>query len=228
MTSPVLSSIVAAGYEYQQADDDFDTEINNTEFDLGVVYEPSEELSVTVGGGYANRQERSTPANGPRTTQDNSGIALRLLADYEAEYLDFSLTTRYTNAAPSSRFSGDFRIRYDLPRGGITARAFQNYGLGSEGDDRRVTGVGLGYSLQVNSVSTLLFDFNAANSASADDDSDDPDRSRLDFTAQYTRNFTQLVAASVGYTLTQRYEDPEDATSNRVFFQIGRSFVTGF
>ena len=150
------------------------------------------------------------------------------LADYEAEYLDFNLTTRYTNAAPSSRFSGDFRLRYDLPRGGITARAFQNYGLGSEGDDRRVTGIGLGYSLQVNSVSTLLFDFSAANSASADDDSDDPDRSRLDFTAQYTRNFTQLVAASVGYTLTQRYEDPDDATSNRVFFQVGRSFVTGF
>jgi hypothetical protein len=226
--SPVLSGLVAAGYEYQKADDDFDTEINNTELDLGVVYEPSEELSVTVGGGYANRQERSTPAIGPRSTQDNSGIALRLLADYEAEYLDFSLTTRYTNAAPSSRFSGDFRLRYDLPRGGITARAFQNYGLGSEGDDRRVTGIGLGYSLQVNSVSTLLFDFSAANSASADDDADDPDRSRLDFTAQYTRNFTQLVAGSVGYTLTQRYEDPTDATSNRVFFRIGRSFVTGF
>jgi hypothetical protein len=232
--SPVLSSIVAAGYEYQKADDDFETEINNTEFDLGVVYQPSEELSVTVGGGYANRQERSTPeGGGPRTTEDNSGIALRLLADYEAEYLDFNLTTRYTNAAPSSRFAGDFRVRYDLPRGAITARAFQNYGLGSEGDDRRVTGIGLGYSLQVNSVSTLLFDFNAATSASADDpddpaDADDPDRSRLDFTAQYTRNFTQLVAASVGYTLTQRYEDPTDATSNRVFLQIGRSFVTGF
>ena len=92
----------------------------------------------------------------------------------------------------------------------------------------RVTGIGLGYSLAVNQLSTLLFDFNAANSASADDDTADPDRSRLDFTAQYTREFTEVVAASVGYTLTQSYEDPTDATSNRFFFQIGRSFVTGF
>ena len=119
-------------------------------------------------------------------------------------------------------------MAYELPRGQLTARAYQNYGLGSEGDDRRVTGIGLGYSLAVNQVSTLLFDFNAANSASADDDTADPDRSRLDFTAQYTREFTDVVAASVGYTLTQSYEDPDDATSNRFFFQIGRSFVTGF
>ena len=226
--TPVLSSIVAAGYEYQNADDDANTEINNTEFDIGIVYDPSDDFSMTLGGGYANREERTTDATGDRSTDTTPGIALRFLANYETDYLDFNLSTRYTTAAPTSRFSGDFQLAYELPRGQLTARAYQNYGLGSEGDDRRVTGIGLGYSLAVNQVSTLLFDFNAANSASADDDTEDPDRSRLDFTAQYTREFTDVVAASVGYTLTQSYEDPDDATSNRFFFQIGRSFVTGF
>ena len=185
--SPVLSSIVAAGYEYQNADDDANTEINNTEFDIGIVYDPSDDFSMTVGGGYANREERTTDETGDRSTDTTPGIALRFLANYETDYLDFNLSTRYTTAAPTSRFSGDFQLAYELPRGQLTARAYQNYGLGSEGDDRRVTGIGLGYSLAVNQVSTLLFDFNAANSASADDDTEDPDRSRLDFTAQYTR-----------------------------------------
>jgi hypothetical protein len=112
---------------------------------------------------------------------------------------------------------------------------FQTYGLGSEGDDRRVTGAGLSYAHEVNSFSGLLFDFRAANSVSADDASDDlgpageDERSQIDFTATYNRDFTRVVSGSLGYRLTQRREDdPGDATSHQVFVEIGRSFVTGF
>ena len=49
---------------------------------------------------------------------------------------------------------------------------FQDYGLGSEGDDRRLTGAGVGYAYSFNSISDFLLDFRIANSASADDGDD--------------------------------------------------------
>jgi hypothetical protein len=230
--NPVWSSAVTAGYSQEDADDDEDTRIAVTEADLGLVYQPREELSVTGGIGYAVREEEQTIA-GERTTEDNSGIALRALAEYNTEDLVFALNARYTTAAPNPRFSGDFRIGYQQLRSQISARVFQDYGLGSEGEDRRLVGAGVGYSYTINSISDVLLDFRVADSASADDGdtdpaADDPDRTQLDFTAQYNHAFTPVITGSVGYQLTQRYEDPDDATSHRVYLQIGRSFVTGF
>lgn len=226
--NPILSSAVFAGYRYEDADNDQETQLNNAEFDLGVIYEPRDEVSVTLGVGYADRQERQTQADGTRTTDNNSGIALRALASYETDDLTFGANLRYTTAAPSARLSGDLRVSYLQPRSQITARLFQNFGLGSEGDDRRVTGAGIGYNYNINSVSGLGFNLDASTSASADDDTSDPDRSQVDFTAQYNREITSVVSASLGYNLTQSFDDPDDATSNRIFFQIGRSFVTRF
>ena len=91
---------------------------------------------------------------------------------------------------------------------------FQDYGLGSEGDDRRLTGAGVGYAYSFNSISDFLLDFRIADSASADDgddivvEVDDPDRTQLDFTAQYNHAFTPVITGSVGYQLTQRYRGP--------------------
>lgn len=226
--NPVLSSAVFAGYRYEDADNDSETQLNNAEFDLGLIYQPREEVSITLGAGYADRQQRQTQSNGTRTTDNNSGIALRALASYATDDLTFGANLRYTTAAPTSRLSGDLRVSYQQPRSRITARVFQNFGLGSEGDDRRVTGAGLGYSYAINSVSGLGLNLDATSSASADNDTNDGDRSQVDFIAQYRRDITPVVSASLGYGLTQRFDDPNDATSNRVFFQIGRSFVTRF
>jgi hypothetical protein len=169
------------------------------------------------------------------TTEDDSGISLRALGSYATDELGFGFSLRYTTAAESPRLSGTFQVGYTLPRGAISGRIFQDYGLGSEGDDRRVTGAGLSYRHEINSFSDLLFDFRAVNSASAGDETDDlgaaveDDRSQVDFTATYSRAFTRVVSGSLGYRLTQRYEeDPGDATSHQVFVEIGRSFVTGF
>jgi hypothetical protein len=234
--NPVWSGAVTAGYSQEDADDDADTKIAVTEADVGLVYEPREELSVAGGIGYAVREEEQTIAGERSTTEDNAGIALRALANYATEDLAFALNARYTTAAPNPRFSGDFRIGYRGLRSEISARVFQDYGLGSEGDDRRLIGAGVGYGYTFNSISDFLLDFRISDSARADDgddddgggDADDPDRTQLDFTAQYNHAFTPVITGSVGYQLTQRYEDPGDATSHRVFLQIGRSFVTGF
>ncbi len=237
--NPVLSAVVFGNYLYEDSTEELndqtqDTRIEETELDLGLAYQPQDRLSVTLGAGYAKRTEKTTVA-GDETTEDNSGISLRALGSYRTDELAFQFSTRYTTAAEEARFSGDFRISYLRPRGEISARVFQTYGLGSEGDDRRVTGAGLSYRHEVNSYSDLLFDLRAANSVSANDASDDlsaadeNERSQIDFTARYSRDFTRVIRGSLGYRLSQRYEDdPGDATSHRVFMEIGRSFVTGF
>lgn len=227
--NPVLSGVALAGYRYEDADDDTATQLQVGEVDLGVNYQPSEEVSVTLGAGYADRRERQTDVDGDRTTEDDSGLSLRALADYQTEDFVFGLNARYTTAASSARLSGDARVSYRLPRSALNARVFQNFGLGSEGDDRQVTGAALGYNYTVNSLSGISLGLDAARSTSAEDeDGGDDDRSQVDFTAQYDRTVTETVTASLGYGLTQRFDDPDDAVSHRVFFQIGRSFVTRF
>jgi hypothetical protein len=229
--NPVLSSVVSGSYSYEDADDDQETQINYSVVDLGLLYEPREEASVGFGVGYAVRDERTTDAAGDRETETSQGVALRGQAGYATENLSFGLNLFFTTAAPNNRFSGDFRMSYQQLRGRITARLFQDYGLGSEGEDRRVTGGELGYEYPINSISDLSFALSARSSTSAEDISDtddDGDRSDLSFTTEYSYAFSEVVAASVGYDLTRRREDDEDATSNRFFFRIGRSFVTGF
>jgi hypothetical protein len=237
--NPVFSAVVFGNYRYEDSTEELndltqDTRIDEAELDLGFAYQPQDRLSLTLGAGYAKQTEETT-LDGVETTEDNSGISLRALGSYTTDDLSFQFSTRYTTAAESPQFSGDLRATYLRPRGAITARVFQNYGLGSEGDERRVTGAGLSYEHEINSYSGLLFDLRAANSVSANDESDDlsaaeeDERSQIDFTATYSRNFTRVVSGSLGYRLSQRYEDdPGDATSHQVFVEIGRSFVTGF
>ena len=45
-------------------------------------------------------------------------------------------------------------------------------------------------------------------------------------TATYSYDITEVVSADIGYRFRSREQDPEDAQSNAVFFQIGRTFET--
>ena len=52
------------------------------------------------------------------------------------------------------------------------------------------------------------------------------DINRLTATATYSYDLTETVSADFGYRFRSRQQDPEDAQSNAVFFEIGRSFET--
>ena len=49
---------------------------------------------------------------------------------------------------------------------------------------------------------------------------------RVTATATYSYDLTEVVSADIGYRFRSRREDPTDAQSNAVFFQIGRTFET--
>jgi hypothetical protein len=103
---------------------------------------------------------------------------------------------------------------------------FQNYTGGRGGDEERVTGASIGLIRDINTVSRVGLDFAYATQANQDDP-DEPDIDRTDFTATYAYDFTPAITAELGYGYRNRIEDPEDADSHRLFFVIGRTFETG-
>ena len=182
------------------------------------------------GIGYADRKREDTNAAGVReTTQDNSGPSIR--GDFRYTTDDFVLrgNARYTTAAPDPQFSGNLNGTYRLPRGSLRGRIFQNYTATSGGGNQaRVTGASVGIVRDLNTLSRLALDFAVANQVDVDEvaDTDEPDINRMNVTATYSYDITEVVSADIGYRYRRRQEDPEDASSNAIFFQIGRTFET--
>ena len=228
----MLSSVVFADYLTYDADNDAKTSLQVAEIDGGFIYQPSENLFVRAGIGYADRQREDTDAAGVReTTQSDSGPSIRGDFRYNVED-DFVLrgNARYTTAAPDPQFSGNLVGTYRLPRGSLRGRIFQNYtATSSGGQQARVTGASLGLVRDLTTVSRLSLDFAVATQVDVDDltATDEADINRVNVTAVYSHDITERVSADIGYRFRSRQQDPEDAQSNAVFFEIGRTFETG-
>ena len=196
----------------------------------GVIYTPSEVLELSFGAGYGTYKREERERLGPgdfgshQTVDDDGGYVLTGGMRYDFEQATVNAELRLTNAAPETRLSGVVRARYPLPNGALTGRVFQRYGGGDTGQEIRVTGAGIGIEHEINRVSQLEFDVNVARQE--DLDTDDPDIDRLNFTATYSYALTEVVSANVGYRFRKRDEDPESATSNAVFLEVGRTFST--
>jgi len=228
--TPVFSSIVSASYLTYDADNDADTSLRVSSLDAGLIYEPSENLLVRGGLGYADRKREDTDAAGVReTTQSNNGPLVRGDFRYTLENLILRGNALYTTAAPDPQFSGNLVGIYELPRGQVRGRIFQNYtATNSGGNQARVTGASLGLVRDLNSVSRLGVDFALAHQEDVDTltDTAREDIDRLTATATYSYDLTEAVSADIGYRFRSRREDPADAQSNSIFFQIGRTFET--
>ncbi|MGH9270615.1 MAG: hypothetical protein ACRDZ2_05015, partial [Ilumatobacteraceae bacterium] len=233
--NPVLSGTLGVGFSDFDADTDRETQIRQGQVEAGVIYDQSEALQLRFAAGYATyeREQRSpvpTPPGQPQqfgpleTVNDEGGYVLTGGLRYLFEAASVNAELRLSDAAPETRLSGFVRASYDLPRGELSGRVFQNYGGGNGGQEIRVTGAGIGLVHEINTVSQLAFDVTLARQEELD--TDDPDTDRLNFTATYSRALTEVVSANVGYRFRSRDEDPESADSNAVFVELGRSFVT--
>lgn len=223
--TPVFAGTLSGLYSSFDADNASETEIRESEVEAGVLYTPSEVLELSFGAGYANYTREEDDAAGNReTVQDDSGFVLRTGIEYLFEDVTLTGNLRLTDAAPETRLSGDLRASYPLPSGRVTGRVFQRYGGSNDGNEIRVTGAAIGLDHEINSVSGLEFDVSLARQE--DLDTDDPDTDRVNFTAAYNYALTEVVEASVGYRFRSRDEDPDSATSNSVFVEIGRTFET--
>ena len=223
--TPVFATVAGLGYYWYSADNDTDEEITVAEGDLGIAYTPTENLRIRGGLGYADRRQDETIGGVRDTTEHDTGPVVRGDFRYIQENYTLFGDARWTTAAPQDRLSGTLRGFYNLPRGQVTGRIFQRYGGGQGGSDSRVTGAGIGLTHDLTQVSSLAFD--ASYATQVDEEGDDPDIDRTNLTASYIHNLTASVSAQIGYGFQHRVEDPEDATSNRVFLVIGKTIETG-
>lgn len=222
--TPVIAGALGGAYFYYSADNTEETQIREAEIDAGVIYDPSETLELRLGVGYANYTREELRGERRQTIRDDSGFVLNGRLQYLFEEITVTANARLTNAAPETRLSGDVRASYPLPNGAVNGRVFQRYGGGGEGDEIRVTGAVIGLTREINTVSQFDFDVAAARQENLDTAERDTDR--LDFTATYSYALTEAVSANVGYRFRARDRDPESATSNAVFVEIGRTFET--
>ena len=225
--TPVLSTVVSAGYDYDTSDDNLGTQVRTASVDAGLAYERSETFRVRGGIGYADREREQNVSftNTNRTTERNTGPLVRADARYITENVTFLVNAEYTTAAPQNRLIGNLSAIYRLPRGQIAGQVFQNYSNGGGGDDERITGAGVGLTRDINTVSSI--GLNAAWAEQVDLDGSQDDIKRMTLTARYTREITEAVSAQVGYSYRSRDQDGS-ADSNEVFLVLGRSFVSGF
>jgi hypothetical protein len=222
--TPVFSTIVFGSYYYYN--DETDDEVRVGEAEAGLVYSPSENLRIRGGLGYADRTREETIAGVRQQTEHDTGPTLRGDFRYLTPAFILQGEGRLTTAAPETRLSGVVRASYTLPRGRVVGRIFQRYGGDQSGSDSRVTGAGIGLVRELNTVSRLEFD--AAYAQQVDeDDPDEPEIDRTTLTASYIYDLTETVSAELGYGLIHRVEDPNEATSNRFFVVIGKTFETG-
>lgn len=223
--TPVFATVAGLGYYWYSADNATDEELNVAEGDLGIAYTPTENLRVRGGLGYADRKRDQTIDGFRDTTEHDTGPVVRGDFRYVLPSLTLFGDARWTSAAPQDRLSGTLRGVYNLPRGQVTGRVFRRYGGGQGGSDSRVTGAGIGLTHELTQVSSVAFD--ASYATQVDEEGDDPDIDRTDLTASYIHELTPSVSAEIGYGFRHRVEDPEDATSNRFFVVIGKTFETG-
>lgn len=216
---------------YYDADNAQQTQVRFGSIDAGVIYQPSDVLRVDLGVGYAHRERRETerPAsdNPVRDTSTDSGPAARFALRYAFEDVTVDGVLRYTSAADGAPITGQLRATYPLPRGELTGRLFQNKTGAASGSEARVTGAGIGLLHELDRVSTIEFDANAAQQV----DETAPfeaDITRYSVSAVYSREITETVNASLGYTYRTYDQADDDAVGNIVFFEIGKSFASRF
>ena len=225
--NPVLSSIVVAEYYEYDADNPQDTDVTISEIDAGVVYEPDETLRLRGGIGYANRVREELRDGERETIQDDAGPTIRGDVLWIRDDFQLEGDARLTTAAPETRLGFNLRGAYELARGQVIGRVFNRFtGDADSGTESRVSGFGVTFDREINSLSGLSFDFAYATEKFLDFDQENTDQTI--FTAIYRRDLTQVVSAELGYRFSKLIEAPDtDADSNRVFFRIGRTFETG-
>jgi hypothetical protein len=220
--NPVLSSFVRGNVAYDETEDADNTTIRSAGVEVGADYAISEILSVNAGVGY---EERRREEDG-ETVEDDSGptasVGLRYLVD---DRVSVTASGRFTAAAPETRFGGDLRATYLLPDSTLTGRVSQDFTTSGAGDEIRITRVGIGFTRTLDALTNASFDVSYA--LQVNQDADVADITRTDFTAAVNRTIAPDVFATAGYRLRYRDEDGS-ATSNAVFFSIGRTFETPF
>lgn len=120
---------------------------------------------------------------------------------------------------------GGFEFERELSRGQFTASLSRNVNTNIESDEVRTTIARAGYLVTINTLSSMSFDFNFAETTDAGIGAATT-RERGNFRAAYRRELTQDWGLSVGYEARYAKTGAQpSATDNAVFLSLNRVFT---
>ncbi len=123
--------------------------------------------------------------------------------------------------------SPTFGLVYTRPLddGRFSASLRQTVTVNTEDDERVLTSALLGYSYEINDLSSVNFSFDYAMVTTPGGDETENDQTRATFLASYSHALTREWDLSVGYRGRARSRTDEDAFSNAVFLNVGRRLI---
>ncbi|MGM0661864.1 MAG: hypothetical protein ACQEUH_11895 [Pseudomonadota bacterium] len=120
--------------------------------------------------------------------------------------------------------SGSLNFTHEMPRSTLTASLSQDIRTSDRSNELRSTRASVGYDYQINSLSSVGVSANFAELARSGGPELN-DTTRADLRATYRYTLTRDWQLSTGYEYRIREEDNiGDATSNRIFLTLQRSF----
>jgi exopolysaccharide production protein ExoY len=249
--SPVAEARLTASWEEYDADDTVNTNRETLGLTAGLVYDidPVTQLEASLGYTYITRttnlpsstvQEGLSGSVGLTREMVNGSAGLLLESDLTANGRLSTLTARRAvelptgaleasvglSLGPSGTFIpiGSLDYIYALPRGEITASIRRTATINTAGNDVSKIGASLGYSTEINRVSSLAFE---ADFASVADLGAAPvDRTTLtSLRATYAYELTPDWDLAAGYEHRIRTETGETRrSSNEVFLTLNYTF----
>ncbi len=109
--------------------------------------------------------------------------------------------------------------------GQFTAGFQRTVTLNTDDDERVLSAAVVGYSHQINTLSSFRVGLDYAFITNYDEGDDDDDEERATITASYNRALTRDWGLTVGYRGRAKSTETEDAISNSVFVNLGRRFI---
>ena len=121
--------------------------------------------------------------------------------------------------------SGSLNFTHQMPRSSINASLSQDIRASDLGNELRSTRASVGYNYQINSLSSIGISANYVELAQSGGP-DLNDTTRTDLRATYNYTLTRDWQLAAGYEYRTRDEETVgEATSNRVFLTLQRSFA---
>ncbi|OSP55728.1 hypothetical protein BV911_06380 [Pseudoruegeria sp. SK021] len=251
LISPILRWTFGGGYDVQDVGDSVDTHRTRKTLDTGFDGSINPALDVSVRLGYSEVLTEKTTgdetASGvvgrvdfTRTVPDGEhrfGFSSRVDENgerYDVTYgrsrqllggaLSYNLGAS-SNADTNVRAIGNIDYTYLLPRSQIGMNIVQNTTVDDEGENIIVSRAAIDYSYLVTPLSSFDLSLNAG--LTRYDADDQPDESRVNLTAQYTRVLTPDWSGFAGYRHQMKdYDTSSEANSNAVFIGLRRDFAS--
>jgi len=218
------------------------TQVDTLDVSLGLQRIETEETIATLGGGTRQSDTENGVIGSLSLSRELTRGTIGTTFEVDQSENGQTMTWQVNRALPLPRGSlafslgatrnvandivpsGRINFTHEMPRSTLTASLSQDIRTSDRSNELRSTQASVGYDYQINSLSSVGVSANFAELARSGGP-DLSDTNRADLRATYSRVLTRDWQLSTSYEYRIREEDnTSDATSNRIFLTLQRSF----